>query len=1319
MKKHYFGKAVAVIILVSASFYFYSPIGNQSNKSETGYIIKEQYNSQRIKHKIERRKAGYAKTDKPDKYLEYIHLIKTGGNDANNYPYNHALNELKNARLKAGQLKSTKAKFDWIERGPGNVGGRTRGFIVDPDDVNGNTWFAGPVGGGVWKTSDAGQNWECITRDWPNLAVSALAMAPSNSKVIYAGTGEGFGNLDAISGNGIFKTTDKGDTWELLTSTTSNEQFKYINRLIVHPDNESIVLAATNRGIYKTIDGGLNWTNVYSHGLRKVQDLRTHPDNFNIQFATVNNRGIVGSIDGGDSWKMIHSLEEGRIEICIAKNFPDCVYALTQESNLYLSIDGGDNWTNTLPDTKVEFLSGQGWYNNTLVGHPTDQQKIFVGGLDLYSVSIGAESSEAGQTVFDLKDQTDAFFTYKDFGGQYAGGGIKTYSTNASNLSDVEILFGSGKSQKAHRFTVNGQQNSQLQDGAFIYQNYVDVPFEVWDTKAQRQLMVSFRDQDENGAFNVGSNSLEQYFIHSDDYDANTPNPQISIDGGVSHQRVAGIFPVLRAGNVWNISSLPEMTLTLSKYELKPRSISSNKLTVWYPSNATNYAHADHHNLIIQENVGTPFRIINCNDGGIAVSDDGGTSWSSPITGYVTTQFYGVSKHPTKDMYLGGTQDNGTWISSENSQKNDAWKFQWGGDGFETVWHSSDENKLGWSLYYNGIYISHNGGKGGFEAAARGLGDADEETAPFITRLAYSRSNPDLIMTGGKSGIWKSEDFGVSWSLVKMPALTWDNGNDNPMIAISPVNSRYVWAGTTSGGTNYRPALSTDGGRSFTAVNAPTDNVMFISEILADPKEEETAYITFAEFGKPKLYKTTDFGQTWTELSGFGTGSTSSNGFPNVAVWSLLVMPHNNDIIWAGTEIGLFESLDGGLSWNFADNGLPAVSIWDMQLVGQQIIVGTHGLGVWTVDVPEIPLPGSLPVIAKSGKNSTGEFVFEFKFLESYDYVEVYVDGNLESTLNDVASGTMEHSLTKSIAKEEVSVQIAGFNGDRKSYSILNWITNVEWEQPVERYMNPFTSQLNDFVGDFNVTQSFLSDGAIHTTHPYEQASDFYYYLKYPVKVLDDPKKAIMSYRDIAFVEPGEAGSVFGSSDYYDYVVVEGSKDGMNWVPLSEGYDVNFSTKWTSYTGEDLNKAPDNSSLFEYHSIELHKTFEPDDVIMVRFRLSSDPLTTGWGWIIDDVVIQEEGTGLFNQHAAPEGTLTLVPNPVVDDFVRVKLEADAVGEVIVSVYNVNGRLELARTYNKSTSIFEETIQTGTVLEGVKIVTVAIQGDVYSQKVVFQ
>lgn len=105
----------------------------------------------------------------------------------------------------------------WTPLGPGNVGGRTRALVIDPRAPR--TMYAGGVAGGVWKTTDGGVSWRPLDDLMANLAVSSLAMDPSNSRIVYAGTGEGYYNSDAVRGAGIFKTTDGGLTWTRLPAT--------------------------------------------------------------------------------------------------------------------------------------------------------------------------------------------------------------------------------------------------------------------------------------------------------------------------------------------------------------------------------------------------------------------------------------------------------------------------------------------------------------------------------------------------------------------------------------------------------------------------------------------------------------------------------------------------------------------------------------------------------------------------------------------------------------------------------------------------------------------------------------------------------------------------------------------------------------------------------------------------------------------------------------------------------------------------------------------------------------------------------------------
>ena len=163
-------------------------------------------------------------------------------------------------------------------------------------------------------------------------------------------------------------------------------------------------------------------------------------------------------------------------------------------------------------------------------------------------------------------------------------------------------------------------------------------------------------------------------------------------------------------------------------------------------------------------------------------------------------------------------------------------------------------------------------------------------------------------------------------------------------------NPSIVWAGA---GIYEDPDLyvfvSRNYGETFERVNRYGETEMgYLTAIATHPADSATAFLLFSIDHKPKILRTTDLGETWEDISGFGTDSTSNNGFPDVIVYSLMVFPYDTDIIWAGTEIGIFESTDNGTSWHYADNGLPAVSVWQMYIQDQNIVIATHGRGIWT-----------------------------------------------------------------------------------------------------------------------------------------------------------------------------------------------------------------------------------------------------------------------------------------------------------------------------------------------------------------------------------
>jgi len=162
-------------------------------------------------------------------------------------------------RLIAARVSGTNS-FTWQERGPNNIAGRTRAVMVDQRDNTGNTVFAASVSGGIWKATNFRSTnpiWTPVNESMGSLAVCALAQDPSNPNIIYAGTGEGWFNTDAIRGNGIWKSSDGGVSWNKLPATDSTtsgkaHNFDFVQDIVVN--SQGVVFAAC-RSIYCNAGG--------------------------------------------------------------------------------------------------------------------------------------------------------------------------------------------------------------------------------------------------------------------------------------------------------------------------------------------------------------------------------------------------------------------------------------------------------------------------------------------------------------------------------------------------------------------------------------------------------------------------------------------------------------------------------------------------------------------------------------------------------------------------------------------------------------------------------------------------------------------------------------------------------------------------------------------------------------------------------------------------------------------------------------------------------------------------------------------------------
>jgi photosystem II stability/assembly factor-like uncharacterized protein len=306
----------------------------------------------------------------------------------------------------------------WIERGPnadligpsnGNIrqnastgpgtSGRMRTVLVDANDGTGNTVWTAGVAGGVWKTTNfntASPTWTNVSDFYTNLAVTSIAQDPSNFNTLYFCTGEGFFNLDAVQGAGVWKSTDGGNTWTQLASTAG---FAYCSKVVV--DAAGNVYVGVNTGLRRSTDGGVTWTNINPTGVSahctdlEISSTGTLHATFGL-FATCAYRytNSPATVAAG-TWTSAATnapASNERIEIGCKGN---TLYALNGDgagnlANIKRSTDGGANWTTVT--TPAGVTSGQAWYCLAVDINPSDPNDVFIGSLDGFISTNGGTS---------------------------------------------------------------------------------------------------------------------------------------------------------------------------------------------------------------------------------------------------------------------------------------------------------------------------------------------------------------------------------------------------------------------------------------------------------------------------------------------------------------------------------------------------------------------------------------------------------------------------------------------------------------------------------------------------------------------------------------------------------------------------------------------------------------------------------------------------------------------------------------------------------------------------------------------------------------
>jgi photosystem II stability/assembly factor-like uncharacterized protein len=673
-------------------------------------------------------------------------------------------------------------------------------------------------------------------------------------------------------------------------------------------DPNVVYVASASGGLWKTTNGGVRWTPIFERqGTFSIGDIALAPNNpdvvwvgtgeSNVRNSVSFGDGVYKSTDGGKTWQHMGLKESERISaIAINPQNPDVVYigALghafgpNEERGVFMTTDGGKTWTKTL------YIDNQHGVADLDID-PTNPNILYAG---MWSFERKPWTHRSGSEKGGVYKSVDGGRTWNKLTNglpKLMGRiGVRVAPSNPNVVyAIVEAKDGTlyRSDDRGENFRMVSKQESIVSRGFYYTTVRVD-------------------PTNENRIFAVASTLFT------------------SVDGGKTFRSI------------------------------------------------TSRSHIDFHALWIDPK--NPKRMWHGQDGGIGVSYDGGESWEA-VYNIPLGQFYQVHADNRLPFYhvMGGLQDNGSWTGPSRTREpagimNDDWRMVSFGDGFYVINHPDNPD----------LYLSES--QGGSIVATdfrtreqqqinpwgRGSGGGPAEGQKYRfnwnSPIVFSPHEKTTVYFGGNV-LFKTPDFGKTWEQIS-PDLTTNNPErlkdaGGPVaienttaeyystiitIGESPAQKGHIWVGTDDGNLQY----TADGGKNWTNVVKNVNGVAANSPVSHVEPSRTNAGAVYASFDrhmfddfKPYIFKTTDAGKSWTNIS----GNLPANAYVQVVRED----PKNRNLLYAGTELGLFASYDGGRNWIPLNlKNLPNVAIHDIVVHPREndLILATHGRSIWIFD---------------------------------------------------------------------------------------------------------------------------------------------------------------------------------------------------------------------------------------------------------------------------------------------------------------------------------------------------------------------------------
>ncbi len=696
----------------------------------------------------------------------------------------------------------------------------------------------------------------------------------------------------------------------------------------------------------------LVWRNIGpANMMGRVTDVEGVPGNANIVYVGTASGGVWKTVNGGVTWIPVYDDQSIASigDLALEPGNPDVVYAGSGESNVrnsvsfgngvYKSPDGGKTWWH-MGLEETEHIS-------RIVINPKNPEVIYVGALGhafgpnpVRGVFMSTNGGKTWEKVLYTDDRH----------------GVADMDINPQNPNIVYAGMWRFE-RKPWTFTSGDEEGGVFRsiDGGYTWQKL---------TKGLPKLVgrIGIKVSPSNpDVVYVMTESPEGTLYRSDD--RGETFRMVSNDVGIVSRGF--YYTDLRIdpadeNRVYSVSSRLSLSIDGGK--------SFRRI-----SRAT---HVDFHTLWIDPE--NPSRMWQGQDGGVCVSYDRGETWDY-VNNFPVGQFYQICADSREPFYYigGGLQDNGTWYGPSRNKEpfgilNDDWRMISFGDGFHIVVHPKD-HELFLSESQGGNIMRTDMQTREQQTVSPQPRRADGAPVSSLkyrfnwnTPIIRSPHDPETVYVGGNV-VFKSADFGLTWEIIS-PDLTTNDPNKQQTaggpawtenttaeyhctiisLAESPLQPGVLWAGTDDGNLH----VSLNGGESWKNIIENVPRIPPYSPVSHVEPSRTSAGVAYCSFDRhmlddfnPYVYKTSDFGRAWTNV----TGNLPEKAY----VWVVKEDPRNPNIVYCGTELGLFVSLSGGKNWmSFRLKNLPNVAVHDILIHPRDndLILGTHGRSIWVFD---------------------------------------------------------------------------------------------------------------------------------------------------------------------------------------------------------------------------------------------------------------------------------------------------------------------------------------------------------------------------------